>query len=56
MNSVMDEEETIEHDKERLEHLEEEIKAARKDTEDPTEKELHKKHLYDEGGVGPVPG
>lgn len=52
----MDEEETVKHDKERLEHLEEEIQAARKDTESPTEKEEHKAHFYDEGSEGPVPG
>jgi hypothetical protein len=52
----MDEEETVEHDQEQLEHLEEEIKEARQHLAEEThEKEKHEQTFYGED-EGPIPG
>jgi hypothetical protein len=50
------EEETVKHDKEQLEKLEEEIQAARRHLDEEThEKDKHEPAFY-EDDEGPVPG
>jgi hypothetical protein len=52
----MDEKETVKHDEEQLEHLEEEIQVARHHLDEEThEKEKHEKTFYGEE-EGPIPG
>jgi hypothetical protein len=52
----MDEKETVKHDEEELEHLEEEIQAARRRLDEEThEKEKNEQTFYGEN-EGPVPG
>jgi len=52
----MDEEETVKHDREQLEHLEEEIKEARQHLAEEThEKERHEATFFGDD-EGPIPG